>query len=597
MKKTFKWIILLMVGASFAQAAERPPNILLIISDDQGYGDFGFTGNPLADTPVLDQLSKDGAFYPNFLVGPACSPTRSALLTGRDHLNVGVWGVGPRGDVRRDEVLMPSFFNPSGYNTWLFGKWDGSKMMELGPVERGFDWFCGIGGGYLQKRPLLCTPEGGEWTEGWSAELITDAAIEKIQESGDTPWLAYMAYIIPHLPWECPDEYADPYREKGYSETFAQLYGSIKQMDDQIGRLLEAVSDAGQADNTIVIFLSDNGPTENRPAWVNDNYKHAQNSADWELRNPLGLIGHKAEVWDAGIRSPLLVRWPGVIEPGVREHVTKVEDLLPTLLDLAAIPKSKQPEHLPFDGKSMRASLEYPSFTEDRDIFRMALAGPGEPGATTHTGIIEDALALDYGKLHTVLRNGIYKFHHLPGGQFRLYDMAQDPAESNDLSQSMPERTAEMARRCRAQWDAIAATGRTFEMRQMKIDNADSWSKSWTLHANRALHFEGTMRSVFYGGAQGFQQPGDRADYLVEVQKPLQVSITASGKGFDQSAPIHLKVDGQVLLPIEQTADTIRFGSVKLAAGELPVTLFVPSDAVAGGGKGEVISVKFSNDK
>lgn len=598
MKRIFnKWILLLLMGTSFAQAAERQPNILLIISDDQGYGDFGFTGNPLADTPVLDQLSKDGAFYPNFVVAPACSPTRSALLTGRDHLNVGVWGVGSRGDVRRDEVLMPSFFNPSGYNTWLFGKWDGSKMMELGPVERGFDWFCGIGGGYLQQRPLLCTPEGGEWTEGWSAELITDAAIDKIQASGDTPWLAYMAYIIPHLPWECPDAYADPYREKGYSETFAQCYGSIKQMDDQIGRLLDAVRNAGQADNTIVLFMSDNGPTENRPAWVNDNYKHAQNSADWELRNPLGMIGHKAEVWDLGIRSPLLVRWPGVIEPGVREHVTKVEDLLPTLLDLAAIPKSKQPEHLPFDGQSMRASLEDPSFTEARDIFRVALAGPGEPGNTTRTSIIENAPALDYRKLHTVLRNGNYKFHHLPGGNFRLFDMAVDPAESNDLSQSMLERTAEMARRCRAEWDAIAATGRTFEMRQLKIDNVDRWAKSWTLHANRALHFEGKMRSVFYGGAKGFQQPGDRADYLIEVQKPLTVSIVASGKGLNHCAPIHLEIDGHVLQPIEQTADTIRYGVVKLSAGELPIALFVPSDAKAGAKQGEVISVKFNHEK
>jgi len=582
---------LVLVACSFAhQAYAGKPNILLIISDDQGYGDFGFTGNKLADTPVLDRLSQEGAFYPNFMVAPACTPTRSALLTGRNHLEVGVWGVGPRGQVRRDERLMPSFFNPSGYNTWLFGKWDGAKMMELGPVERGFDWFCGIGGGYLHKRPLLCTPEGGKWTKGWSAELITDAAIEKIKASGDTPWLAYMAYIIPHLPWECPDAYADPYRKKGFSESFAQCYGSIKQMDDQIGRLLDAVREAGQEDNTIVLFLSDNGPTEGRPAYVNDNFKHAQNSEDWKLRNACDLTGHKAEVWDAGIRSPLLVRWPGKIRPGVRKHVATAEDILPTLLELARIPEASRPKHLPFDGKSLLPSLKEPGFTEDRDIFRIALAGPGEPGQTTPSHIIEDARETDYGKLHTVLRNGRYKFHHLPGGEFRLYDMKKDPGERNDLSQEMPERTRELAARCRASWDDIASRNRTFPMRQLKIDNADRWSKSWTLRANQALHFEGEMKSIFYGGARGFRLPGDRADYTVEVQKPLTVAFTVVGKGLDQCAPIHLLVDGKPVAVRSRDATKIVFGSASLPKGKVSLSLLA-GDSKAGKAQGEVIQV------
>ncbi len=589
--KYLTFLLLLLPLISSGQKKERKPNILLIISDDQGYGDFGFTGNKLADTPVLDGLSKEGAFYPNFMVAPACSPTRSALLTGRNHLDVGVWGVGPRGQVRRDEVLMPSFFNPSGYNTWLFGKWDGTKMMELGPISRGFDWFCGIGGGYLQKRPLLCTPEGAKWTEGWSAELITDVAIKKIKESGDTPWLAHMAYIIPHLPWECPDSYADPYRKKGYSETFAQCYGSIKQMDDQIGRLLDAVREAGQEENTIVVFLSDNGPTENRPAWVNDNYKYAQNSEDWKLRNPDGLIGHKAEVWDAGIRSPLLVRWPGEIKPGIRKHVTKVEDLLPTLLNLAKIPESKQPKHLSFDGKSFLSSLKDRKFTEDRDIFRLALAGPGEPGGTTRSLIIEDAQETDYNKLHAVLRRGDYKLHHLPGGQFRLYDMEKDPSEKNDLSKKMPERTSDLAIRCRDRWNDIASRNRTFPMRQLKIDNVDRWSKSYTLRTNQALHFEGDMKSVFYGGARGFQSPGDRADYTVEVQKPLTVSFIAEGKGFNKCANISLLVNGEVIAVKSKTADKIVFNSAALPKGVLQLSLFVDENEERGTAFGEVVKL------
>jgi len=594
------WVVVLLASFAVLQAhagARKPnppgqPNILLIISDDQGYGDFGFTGNKLADTPVLDRLSKEGAFYPNFLVAPACTPTRSALLTGRNHLDTGVWGVGPRGDVRRDETMIPSFFTPSGYNTWLFGKYDGTATLEIGPAERGFDWYCTIGGGYLHKRPLLFTPGKEEWTEGWSAELITDAAIKKVRESGDKPWLIYMAHIIPHLPWVCPDAYAEPYRKQGFSETFAQCYGSIKQMDDQIGRLLEAVREAGQEDNTIVIFMSDNGPTENRPAWVNDNFKHAKDSADWELRNVCDLVGHKAEVWDNGIRSPLLVRWPGTIQPGIRKHVTMVEDILPTLLDLAQIPGDMQPDHLPFDGTSLRASLEDPRFTEDRDIFRLALAGPGEPGPLTPSGIIEDAAKADYSRLHTVLRNGRYKLHHLPGGRYRLYDMDADPGEKSDLSKTMPERTAEMAERCRARWDDMAARNRTFPMRQLKVNNADRRrAKLWTLEANRALHFEGAMKSIFAGGVAGFRHPGDRADYLVEVQRPLAVSFVAEGKGLDQCAPVSLVVDGKAIPAKRRSADRIEFGSANLPAGNVPLSLLVPDGAKAGAGEGTVLRV------
>jgi len=599
MKNVFKWLVagLVVVGFSALGEASRSPNILLIISDDQGYGDFGFTGNKLADTPVLDRLSRDGAFYPHFMVAPACTPTRSALLTGRNHLDVGVWGVGARGDVRRDEVLMPAFFNPSGYNTWLFGKWDGSKMMELDPVARGFDWFCGIGGGYKQRRPLLCTPKGGVWTDGWSAELITDAAIEKIKESGDTPWLVHMAYIIPHLPWECPDSYADPYRKKGFSESFAQCYGSIKQMDDQIGRLLDAVREAGQEENTIVLFLSDNGPTENTPAYVNNDFKDAQFSDDWKLRNACDLIGAKAEVWDGGIRSPLLVRWPGRIESGIRKQVVMVEDLLPTLLDLAQIPADKQPEHLPFEGKSIRASLEDPLYTEDRDIFRIALDGPGNPGDTTPTRIIEDARKVDYSKLHMVLRNGTYKFHHLPGGRYRLYDMELDPGESNDLSATMSDRTAAMAGRCRARWDDIASRNRTFPMRQLKIDNADRFSESWRLEANRALHVEGDVLSDFYGGIVGFRLPGDRADYTVDVQKPLTVSVVLSGEGIDRCAPIELLVEGKPVELKSRSAGKIVFGAVALPAGTVPLSLAVANDAKAGAAPGKVIAVTLRLEK
>ncbi|RKX38054.1 MAG: hypothetical protein DRP64_16365, partial [Verrucomicrobia bacterium] len=419
-EKMMKWAACALMAASVAAFAEagRPPNVLLIISDDQGYGDFGFTGNKVVQTPVLDRLSKEGAFYPHFVVGPACTPTRSALLTGRNHLDTGVWGVGSRGKVRRDEILMPKFFNPSGYQTWTFGKMDGGvTMMEINPGDRGFDyWYSPPGAtrSYQHKLP-----------DGWGAEMVTDTAIKKIREAGDTPWMAHMNYIIPHLPWHCPESYAEPYRKKGYSEDIAQCYGSIKQMDDQIGRLLDAVRDAGQAENTIVLFMSDNGPVDavgGRETGVWENVKNKRpHSEDWNLRNVCELIGRKGEVWDNGIRSPLLVRWPGKIKPGVRKHAVGVEDVLPTLLELAQIPEASHPEHFPLAGKSFVASLKDHKFTDERDIFRLASGGPGTPrGEGSNT---PDSKTLGYDTLHTILRSGKYKFHHLPGDELRLYDM------------------------------------------------------------------------------------------------------------------------------------------------------------------------------
>ncbi len=575
--------------ASANKPEEKQPNVLIIISDDQGYGDFGFTGNKIVKTPNLDQLANESAFYPHYLVGPACTPTRSSLFTGRNHLDAGVWGVGSRGRVRRDEVMMPKFFSPAGYHTWAFGKMDGGlNMMEMNPGDRGFDyWFSGTGAtkAYQHKLP-----------GGWKCELITDDAIKKIQEAGDQPWLMLMAYIIPHLPWHCPDSYANPYREKGYTEDLAQCYGSINQMDVQIGRLLKALDDEGQAENTIVLFMSDNGPVDAVEdvevlVWENAVNKRIHTD-DWFLRNPDNLVGRKGEVWDNGIRSPLLLRWSGEIAPGVRDQSLGVEDVLPTILDLAQISEAGWPEHLPFAGRSFRASLEDQHFTDEHEIFRLASGGPGTP--VGFNGIIPDATKLDYSQLHTILQSGKYKFHHLPEGKLRLYDILKDPQEQNDLSEAMPRKRDEMAKRCRAHWDEIAIRNRTFPMRQLHINNAGNSRKSWWLPATHALQFKGKMKSVDFGaGLIGFRSPGDLAGYELEVQEALSVSVFLQGKNLDQCGPIELKVKGETIKVLGREAGMIEFAPVKLPPGKVPFELFVSEDAKAGSSTGEIGKIVF----
>ena len=499
--------------------------------------------------------------------------------------------------MRRDEIMTPKFFNPSGYKTMLIGKNDGASRMEITPSTRGFDYWCAVGGGYTHKNPRLPSSDNSlKPTKGWTAEILTDIAIQKIKEAGDQPWLMHMCHIIPHLPWHCPDSYAEPYRKKGFTEKFSQLYGSIHQMDDQIGRLLDAIREAGQEDNTIVLFFSDNGPSEGSSSWVNHpETVRKKDSPEWALRNVANLTGHKSEVWENGIRSPLLIRWPGKIKPGIREHVVGVEDVLPTLLDLARIPADKQPQHLPFDGTSFRASLDDPNYTDDREIFRIAIAGPGNPKAFHAPGFFEKDSDVDYSRQHFILRVDNYKFHHLPDGEFRLYDMRADPGETMDVSQEMPEKTSAMATRCRGHWDEIVSRNRTFSSRQMKIDNSDRPDQvSWRLEANRPLRFEGKLRAVFQGGVLGFRNPGARADYRVAVQKSLMVSIVAKGEGLDACAPIHLEVDGQERVAMSRSAKKIVFESALLPAGQVPVSLFVPDSVKSGTGKGKVDVLEFT---
>ena len=316
--------------------------------------------------------------------------------------------------------------------------------------------------------------------------------------------------------------------------------------------------------------------------------KKRPHSRDWSIRNPLSLIGRKEEVWDNGIRSPLLVRWPGKIKPGIRKHAIGVEDVLPTLLELCQIPEDKHPEHFPFYGVSFSGSLKDQSFNDDRDIFRLATGGPGVPigeGQTLPTKTLE------YHTLHTILRSGKYKFHHLPGGELRLYDMEKDPSEQNDLSEYYPERTEAMAERCRTRWDAIASRNRAFQMRQLSINNMHRPSNFWEIPVLQPLRLVGKMDMHDYlEGVKGFRYAGDRVDYSIDVQN-LTVSVIAKGKGFDRCASINLLVAGKTVEVKSRAANKIVFGPVALPSGSVPFSLAVANDAEAGTAIGEVLKL------
>lgn len=271
-----------------------------------------------------------------------------------------------------------------------------------------------------------------------------------------------MAFIIPHLPWVCDEKHSAPFLARGLSQDLAAWYGSISPMDDCIGRLLAGLRETGHERRTIVVFVSDNGMSS--PAVQELATKDPQGWADgfvpgaeWGKRDVARLRGHKATVWENGIRQPLLVRWPGSIAPGERKQVGCVEDVLPTLLDLTAVSDSER-KHLPFTGVRLRPALSDAAETCDRPAaLRMDIAGQGAPRGGPGGRAFEN--------LHLALRGPRFKYHALPGGRAALFDLDADPGETTDVRAKFPEVAANMAVECRRRWDDVLASGRGFAPR------------------------------------------------------------------------------------------------------------------------------------
>lgn len=439
--------------AAAAEAAK--PNVLLILSDDQGFGDFGFNGNRLVRTPNLDRLARESAVFRNFVVAAACSPTRAAVFTGRDHLLSGVWGVPPRANLRPDETRMPAFFKTGGYRTLHVGKLDCAKMGKSNPTAFGWDDWLG-GGGYEHRDPMLYQQGNNRRGQGWTADLWTAYALKFMREHREEPWFASLAYIIPHMPWECDEKYSAPFAAQGCSKDLAACYGCIAHLDECIGRLLDGLRETGQERRTIVVFLSDNGPTSPDAKKATDAEGRVTGN-DWQKRNVAQLRGHKALVWENGIRVPLLVRWPGQIVPGEREQFGCAEDLLPTVLELANVRADGVP-HLPFSGVSLRSAVQNPAARIDRpEAFRITIAGPGAPRGGANAG-----RPRRFEEHHLALRGPRFTFHAMPGGQTALYDLDADPGETRDVQAKFPDVAARMAKECRRRWDEIIASRRAF---------------------------------------------------------------------------------------------------------------------------------------
>ncbi len=433
----------LLVGAALAMAsqaaAERPPNIIYIMADDAGYGDFSCYGQEKFSTPHIDRLAAEGMrFTQHYSGSTVCAPTRCSLMVGRHTGRISVRGNRehqPVGQMPMDaeETTVAERLQQAGYATGAFGKWGlGYPGSHGDPLNKGFDVFFGYN---CQRNAHTYYPtwlyDNAERIEldgqTYSHDLIMERALRFIRENRDRPFFCYLPVTIPHAAMQVPDEYAAPFREKWpqfndrigrYAGTrvtnpIAAFAGMMVKMDEGVGELLALLEELGIDEHTVVMFTSDNGP-------------HREGGHQPDFFNSNGpFSGYKRDLTDGGIRMPFLVRWPGRIEAGaVSDHISAHWDFLPTACDLAG---AATPDDL--DGISMLPTLlGRLDQQKHHDYLYWEFYERG------------GKRAVRLGKWKAIQRN----LHKDADSPILLYDVEADPAEQHDLAADHPEVIAQV---------------------------------------------------------------------------------------------------------------------------------------------------------
>lgn len=410
----------------------RRPNVILIMTDDQGYGDLGVTGNPHIHTPRIDHFAARSTQFTNFYVDPVCAPTRSALMTGKFYLRTGIYDTFNGGAIMdAGETTIAEILSANGYQTGIYGKWHLGDNYPGRPSDQGFaqslihkaggmgqpgdlDNFPRPDSSYYD--PVLHQNNKAIQTEGYCTDVFTDGALDFLEKNKDNPFFLYVAYNAPHGPLQVPEKYLERYEalDLGLNsrETRAarRVYAMVENVDENVGRILDYLSEQGLEEHTVVIFMTDNGPI---PARYN-----------------AGLRGTKSSVYEGGTKVPFFIHYPALFEAGKKIPTTVAHiDVLPTLLDICGL-ESEIPEGI--DGRSMLSILEGAGeFFHDRPLYWQWARGYPEMYA------------------NVAIRMGDYKLighaeSHAAVDEFELYNIARDPYEKVNLIGSEKEQALKL---------------------------------------------------------------------------------------------------------------------------------------------------------
>ncbi|MBX2874473.1 MAG: arylsulfatase [Saprospiraceae bacterium] len=433
-------------GAQHSRSEDRP-NVILILSDDQGYGDFGCHGNPYVKTPHMDTLFSESVRFTNFHVDPTCAPTRAALMTGRYASRVGVWKTFKgRHHLREDESTMANVFQDNGYRTAIFGKWHLGDNYPFRPMDRGFEESYIHGGGVIGEAPDYWGNDyyddtyfrngEPEATTGYCTDVWFDEAKKFISKSKDNPFFIYLPLNAPHGPFRVPRPYVEPYLDHPeIPESRAWMYGMIASIDENLGDLRRFLEENGLADNTLLLYMTDNGTA------AGVSFKDGK--AGFQLVNGYnaGMRGRKTTPFEGGHRSAFAMHWPARLGteatsvPALTAHL----DVLPTLIDLLDF---QWEASMPFDGQSLRSLLETPGTGAfpDRTLFVHNQVAFGKKAVGD-----QPQKYLDYCVMTDQWR--------LVGEQ--LFDIRKDPGQLDNVAAQHPEKAAELKVAYENWWEDI----------------------------------------------------------------------------------------------------------------------------------------------
>jgi len=443
------WLGLLISNIAFA--AERP-NIVIVITDDQGYGDLACHGNPIIKTPHLDELYGESTVLTDYHVAPTCSPTRAALLTGHWTNRTGVWHtIMGRSMIRENEVTLGQHFE-NDYATAMFGKWHLGDNYPYRPEDRGFEEVYRHGGGGVGQTPDVWDNsyfDGAYFhnqkivpATGFCTDVFFEQANNFIKEAAtkNEPFLAYISLNAPHGPLHAPQKYLDLYKDQ--DAKIASFFGMITNIDDNVGATRKLLADLGIADNTIFIFTTDNGTASGANVFN------------------AGMKGNKGSAYDGGHRVPMFIHWP---EGGLTEHrkidtLTHAIDFVPTLMDVCDVPNTASVE---FDGISLKDLLDPQTDVEWQERF-----------------IITDSQrVIDPIKWRgsTVMSQQ----YRLINGK-ELYDIKADPGQKNNIAKANPDEVKKLRDFYDAWWAELEPT--FAQTTEIYVGHPDALSTTLTAH-------------------------------------------------------------------------------------------------------------------
>jgi arylsulfatase A-like enzyme len=409
--------------ASLAIAKTAPPNVVVFLADDAGWGDYSQNGNTQISTPNIDSIAKSGVTLDRFYVCPVCAPTRGEFLTGRYHPRTGVKGVSTGQErLDLDEKTVADAFKKAGYATGAFGKWHNGSQWPYHPMARGFDEYYGHSAGHWGEYFDPPLEHNGKMVrdKGYIVDVCTDKALDFISRNKSQPFFCFIPFTTPHSPWAAPKAYWERFKNKPITQKATEAdkeiddetrcaLAMVENQDWNVGRVLSSLKESGLSENTIVLYFSDNGPNSHR--WTG------------------GMKGKKSNTDEGGVRSTFFISWPAHLPKG--ETVTQISaaiDLLPTLTSLAGIPRVGDKS---LDGRDLSAQLRDPKITlPERMIF------------STWGGKVS-------------VRTQNHRLDH--DGQ--LYDMVADPGQTTAINDKDPAVTQHL-KEAVAAWrkDVLGAT-------------------------------------------------------------------------------------------------------------------------------------------